>query len=82
MPERITPYREGGDIREPRSDRFYTNCHGCGHTWIAAHLPMEMGRIAKLMKGLRCPACGGNSKAIFMASKAQAAALANQPGEP
>ena len=37
-----------------------------------SHSPsMEMAKIAKLMKGLRCPKCGEGGKRLFMAKEAE-----------
>jgi len=32
---------------------------GCRHEWVGAHLPMDAASLAKLLEGVRCPACGG-----------------------
>lgn len=37
-------------------------CVACGHAWVVAYLPMEVGRFAKLLKGACCPRCGASSK--------------------
>jgi len=42
---------------------FWVHCE-CGHEWIAAYIPMPMERMSRLLKGLRCPMCGG--KDIFL----------------
>lgn len=44
-------------------------CGKCDHEWIAAWTPMEMGKMAKLLKGLRCPMCAATSKNIFLPEK-------------
>ena len=41
-----------------RGDAIIVRCESCGHSWIAAYLPMVMAKIARLMKGLACPKCG------------------------
>lgn len=41
----------------------------CGHTWVIAYLPMEMARVARLMRGAHCPKCG-ETKELFMATNA------------
>ena len=43
-----------------------TECHcgTCGHAWIFAYLPMEVGRFAALGKAARCPK-GCRSKVIL-----------------
>ena len=52
---------------------FDVRCGACGHVWTAAYTPMEMGRMAALLKGVRCPACGEPSKNIFLVRKARVA---------
>lgn len=48
---------------------FVAKCSACGHAWVAAILPMEMRKFAKLMKGIACPNCGEGNKEIFWADK-------------
>jgi hypothetical protein len=38
---------------------------GCGHEWIAAYLPMEARRFAKMMTMARCPMCGEPKTAML-----------------
>lgn len=64
-------------MSDPSGKEFWVTCEPCAHTWIAAYLPMEMGKIAKLMKGLRCPKCGEGGKRIFMAKKADVLAASH-----
>lgn len=59
----------------PQQSRFYTSCADCNHVWIAAYLYMEVRKLARLMRGLHCPACGAGRKRIFMATKEQVARL-------
>lgn len=40
-----------------KRDPLWVHCEGCSHEWICAYLPMEVGRMAKLMKA-PCPMCG------------------------
>lgn len=54
---------------DPSRSELWITCGPCIHTWIAAYLPMEMGKIAKLMKRLRCPKCGIGGKRLFMAKE-------------
>ena len=56
------------------------HCAACGHTWSAARLPMEAGKVAKLTRRLACPRCAAGGKALLMATKAQAVEWAR--GEP
>lgn len=39
----------------------HVQCLTCEHRWIAAHLPMEAGAFARLLKGLCCPMCGATT---------------------
>ena len=57
-------HSRNAEKREP----FNVICGGCEHIWTAAYTPMEMGVFAKLLKGVRCPNCGGASKNIFLSS--------------
>jgi len=41
-------------------------CRSCKHIWTAAYTPMEMGKMAKLLKSIRCPSCAESSKNIFL----------------
>lgn len=45
---------------------FNVKCGACQHSWQAATLPMPVGRMASLLKGLHCPNCGADSKQIFV----------------
>lgn len=56
------------------SDRFHVSCGACQHVWIAAYLPMDMRKMATLMKGICCPRCAERKK-VFVASKEQASTL-------
>lgn len=40
-------------------------CGKCDHIWPAAYLPMEMGKVAALLKRVMCPMCGAAAKDIF-----------------
>jgi hypothetical protein len=37
----------------------YLHCEACRVEWIAAYLPMEAGLVGRIIKGSRCPMCGG-----------------------
>jgi ribosomal protein S27AE len=52
---------------------MWATCPPCSQTWIIAYLPMEMEKLARLMKGAACPKCG-EKKGIKMASAADIAA--------
>jgi DNA-directed RNA polymerase subunit RPC12/RpoP len=44
---------------------FRVRCDECQHRWIAAYVPMLLDRFVRVLKGLRCPKCGGASRKIF-----------------
>lgn len=44
----------------------WARCGACNHTWHLCTLPMEMGKFGKLVKHAHCPACGQDSKRIFL----------------
>lgn len=48
------------------STAFMVKCGACQHGWKAATLPMPLGRIAAVLKGLHCPECGADSKQIYV----------------
>ena len=48
---------------------FWVKCCECSHVWTAAYTPMELGKMAKLLKGLCCPMCGAGPKRILLALK-------------
>ena len=39
-------------------------CFDCGHRWIIAYLPMELGKFAQLCEGAACPKCGATSERL------------------
>jgi formate dehydrogenase maturation protein FdhE len=41
-------------------------CVQCGHVWTAAYLPMEMGKVATLLKRVMCPMCAAGVKDLFL----------------
>lgn len=51
-------------------NEMWVTCSSCKWTWIVAYLPMEVGKLARLMKHASCPKCGA-SKDIKMATKAE-----------
>lgn len=64
------PHNESCTPSTPEEKKpFWAKCDVCKHCWPAAYLPMEMGLVAKLMKGLRCPKCGVGSKKILIAKQ-------------
>ena len=44
---------------------FNVRCGQCEHAWIAAYTPMPLTVMGELLKGLRCPMCGIDSRKIF-----------------
>lgn len=66
---------------KPWENEMWVTCEPCAHTWRIAFLPMDMAKLAKLMKGVACPKCGERDKPsnkrgaektarIFMATEA------------
>jgi ribosomal protein S27AE len=47
----------------------HAKCGKCGHRWPALRLPMELGKVGKLMRRAFCPECGAESKDIFVGEK-------------
>ena len=45
-------------------EEFWVHCEACQHEWIALYTPMEMGIVAKILKGAHCPMCATNAKQI------------------
>lgn len=47
-------------------DRFFwVHCGECKHSWVAAHLPMEMSKVGRLLSNLMCPKCAAESAEIY-----------------
>lgn len=44
----------------------WVHCADCSHSWIAAHLPMEAGKLARVTRRLLCPKCAAPSKRIYL----------------
>lgn len=53
----------------PRNEMWVT-CKACARTWVLAFLPIEVGKLAKLMKGAACAKCG-ERKGITMATEVE-----------
>lgn len=47
---------------------MWVRCAGCRHVWPAVYLPMEMGKVAQVLRGLRCPKCATGAHGIVMAN--------------
>lgn len=65
------------------SDAHHLRCRPCGHVWPGFHTPMEMGKLARLLKGAACPKCG-ERRELYLATPQQAAAalLVTEGGPP
>jgi hypothetical protein len=57
-----------GGTQEERKP-FWAKCDECAHCWPAAYLPIELGKIGKMLKGLHCPMCGAPSKNLRIAKQ-------------
>jgi rubredoxin len=53
---------------------MWMRCGPCGHRWIGLHTPMEMERVAQILKAIYCPMCGVGSKEIFATDAPEAEA--------
>lgn len=51
----------------------YLRCARDDHQWIAAWLPMELGKFARLLKKATCPMCGKTDQ-VYMSFEPQAPA--------
>lgn len=58
-----------GDAPNPQRSEMWVTHPPCQQTWIAAYLPMELSKAARLLKNTTCPRCG-ERKDIFMAKEA------------
>lgn len=50
----------------PDRTPFIVHCAKCQHTWTACYLPMEVGKVARLIRRLCCPFCGTTAKDVRM----------------
>lgn len=59
------PVRQFGmtEVRKP----FWARCGECNHCWAAAYAPMQLSKIAKILRACICPRCA--SKKIFVAKQ-------------
>ena len=39
------------------SKEMWVRCGKCEHKWLAAYLPMELEKVARIMRRLSCPKC-------------------------
>ena len=63
----MTSLREHEQAVLKQRDPVNVRCGACSHVWTAAYTPMEMMKLARLLKAVHCPACGETGKNIFMA---------------
>ena len=52
-------------MAEGRSPQW-VRCSDCGHEWIWLYMPIEVSRLSKIVKGMCCPSCAADSKAIYL----------------
>lgn len=64
------------DERQP----VFLECRPCGHTWIAAWLPMPVSDFARLMKRAACPKCA-QRKQIYMYEPGRVPPAPAEPGK-
>lgn len=48
---------------------IYAKCGKCEHLWPVLRLPMELGKVAKLMRRAFCPECGADAGDLFVGEK-------------
>jgi hypothetical protein len=44
---------------------FWVHCSQCEFAWVAAYLPMEIEKFAKLIKKASCPKCAAGAPHIY-----------------
>lgn len=44
----------------------WVRCGKCDHEWIGLYLPIEVGELSKIVKGMACPSCASDAKEIYM----------------
>lgn len=72
----IEAKRLRGDTHWPERDEptatpkkeFRAQCGECDHIWVVAYLPMDLSKVANIMKTARCPNCAGAK--LFVAPEA------------
>ena len=42
--------------------KLTVRCFECTHTWVAAHLPMSLEPLARILEGSACPMCGERNR--------------------
>ena len=56
---------------------IHGKCPSCGHVWLVARLPMELGKAATTTKRASCAECG-ETKGILIANDADVALAARK----
>lgn len=49
------------ETRKPQ----WVRCGECSHEWIGLYMPIEVNRLSKIVKGMHCPSCAADRKAIY-----------------
>lgn len=44
----------------------WARCGACDHSWHLCTLPMDVSKVCRVFKGAHCPACGQDSKRLFL----------------
>lgn len=52
---------------EPK-EPLKVRCGVCEHTWIAAYEPIDVPKVIRIMRGMRCPMCAATSRHIYLTS--------------
>ena len=63
---------------EPRTP-LRVQCKPCSFVWTAAYLPMEAGKITRLLRKAHCPMCAASSRQITIAPDEPATTPARIP---
>lgn len=50
---------------DPMVPELRVRCGDCGHRWVAAYIPMEMGKFVRLLSKVCCPKCAAPLKRIL-----------------
>lgn len=52
--------------KDEQKQAMHAQCEECHHRWPIVYLPMEMGKVARVLSRAHCPACGASSKSIVV----------------
>ena len=44
----------------------WVKCGECGHKWIGYYMPIEVNRLNKIVRAMRCPSCAVDAKKIYI----------------